>query len=241
MILGINFKNSIIQRSIRKSGRVSRHLKMMAAYQYHKQLGALPKPVFIVCQNRTGSTFLNRLFGAHPQSWTYVEGPHQEAMRHRDCPNWLRGQAFLTRWQIYDTTTIERFQTRAWIACMARGMPFGVFKIPHAMTKMIPLQEIVHDIQFVLLIRHPYDQINSALATNNSSDYLKITADALIKLYKEQYAQIRNIRTIRYEDIINNPIEEFGGLCEALGMDNTDDVISGCISVDSQIKYTANF
>ena len=152
-------------------------------------------------------------------------------MRHRDCPGWLRGSAFLTRWKIYKCPVFQRFQTRAWLAWMAKGWKFGVFKIPHALTKVIPLQDIVPNIHFILLIRHPYAQIASAIATDNPLEYLKETADALIKLYQEQYSSIRNITVARYEDIIDEPNKEFKRICDAIGLDSSDEVIDNCIDL----------
>ena len=65
---------NLIKIIIRKIGRAGRYLVMFVSSQVSKYRNATPRPIFIVCQNRTGSTFLNSLFGAHPQVWTYTEG-----------------------------------------------------------------------------------------------------------------------------------------------------------------------
>lgn len=202
---------------------------MAADYRRDRLAGTLPTPVFIVCQNRTGSTFLNRLFGEHPECWTYREGSHQEAMRQEDCPRWLSGQPFLERWRIRDCSWVQRWQTPRWLAAMAGPHPFGVFKIPHALTKVAAISRIVPQARFVLLVRHPAAQVASALAKNNRVEQLKVTADVLIRFLSEERKGINHLSILRYEDLLASPAATFGGLCASLGMNAAPTVIERCI------------
>jgi hypothetical protein len=220
---------NLLMRARRKAGRVGRYLRMMAQYDRARRAGVLPRPIVIVCQNRTGSTFLNRLFGAHPQCWTYTHGSHQEAMREEDCPHWLSGQPFLRRWRVKHCPPWQRHQTRVWMASMAKGSPFGVFKIPHALAKVLSLQDVVPDLQPVLLVRHPAAQVASAIATNNPPDNLRVTADALIQFLENERSQVRRLQTVRYESLLARPAETFSGLCAALGLDAQPQLIAKCV------------
>lgn len=220
---------NLLMRARRKAGRVGRYLRMMAEYKRARRAGVLPRPIVIVCQNRTGSTLLNRLFGAHPQCWTYTQGSHQEVMREEDCPHWLSGQPFLRRWRIKRCPRFERHQTRVWMASLASGFPFGVFKIPHALAKVLSLQDVVPDLQSVLLVRHPAAQVASAIKTNNPPENLRVTADALVEFLQHERSRVRRLQTVRYEDLVARPVEAFGGLCAALGMDARPPLIAGCI------------
>ena len=169
---------------------------MIVSYYLDKLRGLNAMPVFIVCQNRTGSTFLNKIFGEHPDAWTYRGGDHQEAMRDEYCPKWLRGQAFMTRWKIEKCPPIQRIQTKVWMAWMSRGHKYGVFKIPHALTKVLELQSIVPDMQFVLLVRNPYGQINSSLATDNPREFMEVTSNALAKFLKYQHEKTSRVSIV---------------------------------------------
>lgn len=213
----------------RKAGRIRRYAGMWRDYRIARRDAALPVPIFIVCQNRTGSTFLNRLFGHHPQCWTYRLGSHQEAMDHEDCPRWLSRQPFVRRWQVKRPPPSERFQTPLWLAHMARGYPFGVFKVPHYLAKVLALQEIVPQARFVLLLRNPAAQITSALATRNTRTYIRAVADATEYFLVHERDQVRNLTTVRYEDLTECPHETFAALCRSLGMASDTDVVANCI------------
>jgi hypothetical protein len=221
---------AILRRARRKAGRIGRYLAMAADYRRAQREGTLPKPVFIVCQNRTGSTFLNRLFGEHPECWAFREGSHQEAMDHEDCPRWLTRQDFVYRWQITKCPLIERWQTPVWLARMAAGYPYGVFKVPHALAKVLAIQQIVPDVQFVLLVRHPAAQIASALAKNNTLSQLRVTADVLTRFLRDERRRVAHLSIVRYEDLVAKPVERFGALCASLGMKAERAMIERCVA-----------
>lgn len=222
-------RTAILRRAKRKAGRMRRYLAMASGYRTAKRQGSLPRPVFLVCQNRSGSTFLNRLFGAHPACWTYTEGAHQEAMNERDCPRWLSGQPYMRRWQIKSPSLIDRCQTPVWLAAMAQGHAFGIFKIPHALAKVVALQRIVPEARFVLLVRHPAAQVASALSRGNRPEHLRMKADVLIRFLSHEIDKVKDLLMVRYEDLLASPTECFGKLCWDLGMDANTEVIQNCV------------
>jgi hypothetical protein len=104
-----------------------------------------------------------------------------------------------------------------------------VFKIPHALTKVPELSRIVPDVQFVLIHRHPAAQIASAVATGNPAMNLAVTADALIRFLRQQPHDDPRLKMLRYEDLIADPVNRFGRLCEELGMESTPEMIRSCV------------
>ena len=204
-------------------------VRLAIRHQRARRSNAIAKPVFIVCQNRVGSTFLNRLLSAHPECWAFTEGVHQEAMDHTACPPWLSRTPFLDRWRVKTCGFIEAAWTKFWLGAVSAHHKAGVFKIPHALTKTHALQEIVPDVAFVLLVRNPVSQVGSALATGNSLDNLVVTAEALLEFLSKEMNQVRQLHVVKYEDLTSAPDERLAEICDFIGIDSSENVVRQCI------------
>lgn len=99
-----------------------------------------------------------------------------------------------------------------------------VEKTPHHYLHVHQILWTFPDARIIWMIRHPIDIITSSIKRakidKNYSNYWRV--DNFIKEFKGSFSRLavyqrhfaRNIRLVKYEDFVNNPVKEFKKICE---------------------------
>jgi len=209
--------------------------------------------IFVISQPRSGSTMLQAILGGHPDIHTcsepWVALPFIYALKGEgaefDFDSRLSKSAinaFFREGGIdeeFYNSELNSFLTSLYSRALSNsGKKYFLDKTPRYYEISSDLINIFPKAKFIVLLRHPLSVLNSILKTwvNEEVDKLYYyTRDLLVaprKLLDFSSEYKEKICLVSYEALVNSPKAEIKRICEYLGVDYLQEIISYNPDVD---------
>lgn len=190
--------------------------------------------VFVGGLHRSGTTPLARTLAAHPQVSGFTgtgaredEGQHLQTVYPRVRDYGGAGQfaftpaAHLTEDSPLVTPDAGQRLLDAWRPHWDLSRPVLVEKSPPNLLMTRFLQALFPDAYFVMVVRHP---VVVTLSTRKWARKMRLRRLAehwftAHDLFTADASAVRNLRVVKYEDLVGRPVETLAGIGEFLGLD----------------------
>jgi LPS sulfotransferase NodH len=178
----------------------------------------LRAPVFIFSSVRSGSTLLRMILGSHSQLYAPHE-LHLSSLQVTMKDKYIRDSMDALNLGELDLTIMLWDQVLS-TALARSGKTTLVEKTPHHVFMWPRLAASWPDARFVFLLRHPAAILDSwRRARTNQSEPDAIASVARYVTKVDEARRRLEGHTIRYEDLVDDPVGETKQLCEYLGVD----------------------
>lgn len=192
-------------------------------------------PVFIVGMPRSGTTLLERMLGAHPDAAGYGELPvigQIARSLERSHPDWPEQPESIT--QVYPLESLQAMANQFFEEVGRRGRVtprFIIDKAPLNFFQAGLIKQLFIQSRIVVCERDPRDVCLSIFSENFATNQTFATdLDDLVVFYREYQRLIEHwhrvlpgqIRTLRYETLVDAPEATLYPLLEWIGMPRDD-------------------
>jgi len=203
--------------------------------------------IFIISQPRSGSTLLQRVLAGHPDILTSAEtwlmlhplyGLRREGVTTEYESAWARTgvKEFLTHYtdglDTYDQGIRAFSQTIYGNALNRAGKTYFLDKTPRYYYVAQELYRVLPKAQFIFLLRNPMAVLASELNTyvKDNLRFLSAFRDDLLLAPQMILDAIDHMgsraNVVHYETFVRNPANAIANLCERLGLDYHQDMLS---------------
>lgn len=188
-------------------------------------------PIFIVGMPRSGTTLLERMLGAHPEAAGFGELPTmgQIARRlDRDAPTWPAGAGAIT--DVYPLDVLQQMADLYYKELEVRSSSRARFTIDKAPLNFFQaglISLLFPHSRIIVCERDPRDVCLSIYSENFAPDQAFATdLDDLVAFYRQHRRLIAHwrqvlpdqVRSVRYETLVEAPAATLAPLLEWLGM-----------------------
>jgi hypothetical protein len=205
----VRFAGATGYQLVRRRGRVPR-----LARRHPTRLKA---PVFIFSSVRSGSTLLRVILNSHSQLYAPHE-LHLSALTVQLRDKYVRDSMAALEFGEAELTTMLWDQVLS--AALARsGKPVLVEKTPRHVFMWPRIARTWPDARFVFLLRHPAAIVDSWHRARPKQGQAEAVASVTRYVLKvEEARRALSGHTVRYEDLVEDPVRETRQLCEYLGV-----------------------
>jgi hypothetical protein len=209
--------------------------------------------IFLVGARRSGTNWLQRVVGAHPdvalvpsETYLFSRGikPLRERFQHGVLGSWSTSFVYMDREELLDA--LRDLCDRAFLPYLEakHGAARLAERTPEHVTCLDLIGEIYPDAHVVHIVRDGRDVVRSLLSQDWADAPQSIEAAAeewrwCVDAAEDARASLRLYRTIRYEEMLADPLGQVTELYGWLGLSTTPTIVEGAL-LEAEVPFNVD-